>query len=242
MTGDGPAGPVDFLAAVPGLSTLLEGLIESIAFPSDYPVRFLDLGAGRGALSELLLDKFPNSTANLMETRPDWLGEARERLQRFGDRVALRGDDFAVDDLRREQDLVVAAFQLSGLDDIRRRGVYRAIYGALRPDGLCRFVDRFRGPTQILEQLYAKSWADAVAADAAMPADTVAAAEEAYAQTRGMWIGNEITWLDSISFRDVDIFCKDAGFAVVGCRKPVAADFDSSFRAIGADDEAEADG
>ena len=208
---------------------MLDGVIASLPYPPATPLRILDLGPGPGHLSGRLLQTYPNATATLLEPDASRYQAARERLRPFAARVALRGDDFRTDDLPREQDLVVSAFCLSAVEDIDRRGVYRTVYGALNPDGLCRILDRVRGPTESLETLYAAVWqADAIRAG--VQPETLAQAQQAYAQTKGFWIGNEITWLDSIGFRDVDIFHKIGGFAVIGCRKPATADFDRIHR------------
>ncbi|MDA0653940.1 MAG: class I SAM-dependent methyltransferase [Proteobacteria bacterium] len=230
----------NFFATAPDLAALLDGVIASMPFPPASPLRVLDLGPGRGDLCERLLQTYPNATATLLEPDTGWYEISRQRLRAFADRVALRGDDFRFGNLPREQDLVVSAFCLSSVNDIDRRGVYRAIYNALNPDGLCRVLDRVRGPTETLESLYAAAW-EGDAIRAGVPSETLQQAQQAYARTKGFWIGNEITWLDSIGFRDVDIFHKIGGFAVIGCRKPATADFDRIRRARAAADSASGD-
>ena len=213
--------------AVPRLETLFTRLVASIPFTDDYPLRILDLGAENGRLSALILDRYPNATATLIESDTELCLEAEKLLAQFGDRGVVRGDSFMLADLPREQDLLVSAFQLSSLDGIQRRSVFRAAYGALRGNGLLRFVDRFRGPTENLEKSYETSWKSAASEIDPVLFATIA---QSYAAQSGMWIGNEITWLDRIGFRDVDIFWKDDGFALIGARKPVAVDFNPKVR------------
>jgi trans-aconitate 2-methyltransferase len=57
--------------------------------PLDYPKRVVDLGCGPGNSTELLIERFPNAEVIGVDSSPDMLRQARERLPRC---IFVEGD------------------------------------------------------------------------------------------------------------------------------------------------------
>jgi tRNA (cmo5U34)-methyltransferase len=100
----------------------------------------LDLGGGTGALSCAVLDGLPGVRVTVLDVDRDMLGEARQRLTRFGDRVSFLEGSFL--DPLAAADAVVASLALHHVHDLQSKtGLYRAIRDALSPGGVLLSLD-----------------------------------------------------------------------------------------------------
>jgi tRNA (cmo5U34)-methyltransferase len=124
----------------------------------DEPFRYADLGAGNGVLDELVLERYPEARAVLIDGSEPMLAYARTRLQRFGERaqyvtaqlaqpgwVTVAGGPF---------DVVLAARAVhhAGTPD-RIRQLFSEIVGALAPGGLFINLDYVRFGNPAFQQL-----------------------------------------------------------------------------------------
>ena len=112
-------------------------LLTALA-PADGHV--LDLGGGTGALSSAVLDGLPGVRVTVLDVDTEMLGEARRRLELFGDRVAFQEGSFL--DPLPAADAVVASLALHHVHDLRAKTeLYRAIHDALAPGGVLLNLD-----------------------------------------------------------------------------------------------------
>ena len=77
---------------IPGYDLMLQWAAQEI-FPTG-PKRVLDLGAGTGALAEIILERCEISVVELVDVDAEMLARAQIRLKRFGQRVRLRRQSF----------------------------------------------------------------------------------------------------------------------------------------------------
>ena len=75
---------------IPGYETMLAVAADAVA--AARPDLVVDLGAGTGGLSEVLLERDEVGTVELLDVDGEMMAQARSRLERFGDRArfALR--------------------------------------------------------------------------------------------------------------------------------------------------------
>jgi tRNA (cmo5U34)-methyltransferase len=118
-------------------------------------VRFLDLGSGDGATSELLLDASPRVTGVLVDLSPPMLERAAVRLERFPGRwQALRGDlageGWAAALPAGRYDAVVSSFAIHHLAPAEKRGLFADLLELLEPGGMFLNMDivTVAGPLQ----------------------------------------------------------------------------------------------
>ncbi len=70
---------------IPGYERMLAVAADAVA--QGRPGHVVDLGAGTGGLSEVLLERDEVGTVQLLDVDPEMLARARSRLERFGDRA-----------------------------------------------------------------------------------------------------------------------------------------------------------
>ena len=146
---------------VPGYGEMIRVAAECVAAAGQGLV--IDLGAGTGALSEAILERWSSGSVELVDADSEMLERARVRLERFGDRVGLREASF--DDPLPPCVGVAASLALhhvSAMD--RKRILYRRIGEALRPGGVLVNADvAVPAPGEERDAVY-RLWMDHMAA------------------------------------------------------------------------------
>ncbi|HEX4467353.1 MAG TPA: methyltransferase domain-containing protein [Solirubrobacteraceae bacterium] len=103
--------------------------------------RFLDLGGGDGASTELLLAELPDAHAVLLDFSEPMLSRAGARLQRFGGRwQPARGDMMAAGWTRevspRPYDAAVSSFAIHHLPAARKQALFAELFALLAPGAM----------------------------------------------------------------------------------------------------------
>src|SRR5258708_3502152 len=78
---------------------LFDFACDLFPFEPDARMRVLDIGAGYGAFTAAVLDRFPNATAVGLDISEPMMAVGRERMARFGDRFSYHVRHLAESDL-----------------------------------------------------------------------------------------------------------------------------------------------
>ncbi len=118
---------------VPGYEVMLEQVAAAVQDVS--PQLVLDLGAGTGALTAIILERCAGSVVELIDVDVEMLARAEMRLQRFGERIRLRQQSFA--DVLPACDAVVASLALHHVPTLQaKRQIFAHVYQALKVGGV----------------------------------------------------------------------------------------------------------
>src|SRR5260221_10343960 len=137
-------------------------LLEALAIYLPDHATGVELGAGTGRVSQMLLVAFPRLQLTLVDLSPNMLAGAAERLAPYGERARVRVHDifdaglaFAPESL----DCVVSVFAIC---HARGRDVYAELYRRiqhwLKPGGIFICYDHVLGDSQPLTALNALGW------------------------------------------------------------------------------------
>lgn len=195
--------------------------------------RFLDVGAGDGASSELLLDLGgvgSGSTAVLVDFSEPMLGRAGQRLGRFGERwQAVRGD--LREPTWRESlpagafDAAVSSYAIHHLTSERKRALFRELFERLAPGAMFVNMDvvSIDGPLQGLfdEQMVAN----------AVTAEHTHGSGRSHEEIEHELLADEdedrpdplaaqLQWLGEAGFEQVEVHFKWAEGVIFGAVKP----------------------
>ena len=125
---------------IPHYDEMLATGVELLAALAPASGHVLDLGGGTGALSAAVLDGLPGVRVTLLDVDRDMLGEARQRLAGYGDRVAFHEGSFL--DPLPTADAVVASLALHHVHDLQTKiELYRAIHDTLSRGGVLLNLD-----------------------------------------------------------------------------------------------------
>ena len=146
----------------------LRHVTHLLPFDPDEPIRVLDIGAGYGALTRLILDAFPHSTVVVHDYSEPMLRQARMYLSGASDAVTfVRGDLMSDDwkkDISGEFDAVVSSIAIHNVrHPARIRSIYSEVFTMVSKGG-CFFnadyvrpserIQRVRQHQQLMEQRY----------------------------------------------------------------------------------------
>ncbi len=134
---------------------LFEFMCDLFPFEPDAAIRVLDIGAGYGAVAEVVLERFPNAVAVGLDISEPMMEEGRKRMARFGSRFSYHYGDMAEgdlpDDLRGPFDAAVASASIHHLPAEAKVRLYAQVFGILRPGGCFFNVDSVAPATPDLE-------------------------------------------------------------------------------------------
>jgi tRNA (cmo5U34)-methyltransferase len=209
-----------------------EDLIERLFLRDGRGVeRFLDLGAGDGALSRLMLSIFPDAEAVLVDFSEPMLAGVESRLRGRGRWQIARGDLSAPgwrDALPAGRfGAAVSSLAIHHLPSARKRELYAEVFALL--EGAAMFVNldyvTVAGPLRGVwdEQLVANSLelerrrgGSRTAAE--LERNLCGDADEDRPDT----VEDQVRWLREAGFADVEVHFKWAEVAVFGGRRPAA--------------------
>lgn len=208
-----------------------------IPHPLEAPIRLLDLAAGYGALTALLLENRPLATAVCLDFSEEMLKMGRERSARFGGRIefvqgSLEGPEW-LKAVNGAFDVVVSSRALHHFSaNERRRFLYREIYGLLKPGGAFINADNMRALTDSLKQRFrsaSQRWLGGYVQEKTGGQKTLeelqaATKIESHSVHNNGLLDQELLWLRETGFEDVDCFWKFASYAVYGGFRPAGKD------------------
>lgn len=171
--------------------------------------RYLNLGAGPGDLDDVLLTHFPGAAATLVDFSLVMLGMARQRLQRFGNRVEYIHANLASPDwagaVSGPFDFIISTQAVHHLREPRRiRELYAEVYRLMGHGGTFLNLDRIRPARPSLAPLAAWAAQDPEAGfmgrggDPGLPGSLL----------------EHLSWLSEAGFNCVDVYWKDLSTAL----------------------------
>ncbi len=147
---------------VPGYEVMLATAADAVAAVE--PALVLDLGAGTGALSEVLLDRHGIGAVELLDVDPEMMAQARVRLNRFGDRARFTLRSYY--EPLASSDVVTASLSLHHIPTIEAKtALFARVFDALRQGGILVNADANMPDDRTeYDRLY-RYWADHLVAN-----------------------------------------------------------------------------
>lgn len=205
---------------LPCFDSLYRTVLDAIPFAPDQRFTFVDLGAGTGLLTAMVLDAFPKAQAVLIDLAPDMLALAEHRLSGMEDRYAVQVADYTRIDLPGESGVIGSAMSVHFVADEDKRALFRNAWKALMPGGVFIDADQIRAPSEALQKFYLTMW-DKLARERGATDAELDPAKERLALDRAATVADQIRWLEEAGFTDADCLFKEYLLAVLYARKPV---------------------
>jgi tRNA (cmo5U34)-methyltransferase len=202
-------------------------VLRMIQYPSDAPLRVLDIGAGYGALAAALLRERPKATALCLDASAAMLKLGEERNPDLKTRMtfiqaSLESPDW-LNAVEGTFDAVISSRALHHFtENQRRRYIFKEVFPLVRPGGCFINADNVRGATRSLSERYKTardSYLDLFVRESSGGKTNLAEVKAASPSTyhgphNNGYLEEELAWLREAGFEDVDCFWK-LGMAVV---------------------------
>ena len=130
--------------------------------------RFLDLGAGDGVLSAVMLARYPAAEPVLVDFSPPMLAAARERLAPLATQPAFLEADLTMPAWRDAVatyapfDAIVSSFAIHHLEDERKRALYGELLDLLAPGGTFAHIEHVAADTPWMTRAFDEGMIDAI--------------------------------------------------------------------------------
>lgn len=177
----------------------------------------LDLGAGTGLFSSILLQKYPQAQVTLIDISDKMLEIAKQRFNGFTN-VSYVLDDYINFITHEKFDIIISALSIHHLSDADKLKLYNNTYSNLKKDGVFINADQVLGHTPYIDSLYKNDWMKKVEGSGLSRIEI----DSAYGRKkldRMSDLKTQTTWLEEIGFEDVDCIYKYYNFVVMYGRK-----------------------
>jgi len=189
---------------------------------------FLDLGAGTGAASRIILDLFPRGTAILADFSAEMMRAGEREMQPFAGRYRYVEFDMAAGEwpaaIPAALDAVVTSMCVHHLPDDRKQGLFAEIFNHLAPGGWYFNYDPVRGDDPLVEATWQRVTGDDDPESAARLGRWRHENHERWANHVRYMIplGPQLGFLRSAGFEGVDVYWKQLENVIYGGRRPAA--------------------
>jgi tRNA (cmo5U34)-methyltransferase len=197
-----------------------ELLIELVPFVPEAFIRVLDLGAGPGVLSGLMLERFSKAQVHVFDLAENMLANARTLLSEFSDRVTYQAGDFGTVDFGEGYDVILAGLAIHHLDNPGKQALFQRLFAAMNPGGCLLIRDIVHGESEKITAVYERMWCDYIRS---MQTDERAVLERYHAEDVPAPMEDQLRWLRESGFANVGCHWKYLNFAIFGGEKPGAS-------------------
>ncbi|MEQ8173759.1 MAG: methyltransferase domain-containing protein [Syntrophomonadaceae bacterium] len=177
----------------------------------------LDIGAGTGLMSALLLKKYPGASLTLIDVSDQMVEMARQRFQNASD-IEYIIDDFARHRFSKSFDIIISSLAIHHLNEAEKEALYHKVYHTLEKPGCFINADQVLGSTVYMENLYKEDWKQKVLASPLTSEEL----DQAYERTRMdqmSTLRDQLGWMKDAGFSEVDCVYKYYNFVVLYARK-----------------------
>lgn len=180
----------------------------------------LDLGAGTGLFSAMVLGRLPHARLHLVDVSDAMLAQARQRFAgAAGSNVSFEMRDYTQGSLGGPWDLVISALSIHHLDDGAKRSLFARVFEALRPAGLFVNAEQVLGPTPAAEARYRRLW-DGQVLGSGLDRLEYERAVDRMRHDRCATLTDQLEWMRAAGFAEVDWAFKQWRFAVYFGTRP----------------------
>ena len=200
---------------IPGYEQMMSTICWWLSEVIPPNARVIELGGGTGALSQMVLRSLPRVRMEIWDIDPKMLEVARERLRKFGARVALRERSFT--ERIDHCSAVIATLSLHHIPTLKaKRAVYTNIFKALSKPGIFLSGDCTMDLTEPGHRVMLRYWVDFMANHGIRRTQAHRhfrswAKADTYQQ-----ISDELTALGNAGFLRPEVFWKEGPIAVYG--------------------------
>lgn len=136
---------------VPGYDFLQNAMIDILKFEDIEEIILLDLGAGSGIFIEKVLKEFPDSTCYYLDSSDEFMSVAKDRLQKYEDRVNYIKSDFCTNwesEITVKPTVITSMSAIHHLQTGNKKKLYQKCYDVLEEGGWFFNIDEMKTVTE----------------------------------------------------------------------------------------------
>ncbi len=180
--------------------------------------RILDIGAGTGLFSAMILQKFPSASLTLLDVSENMLAVARERFK-GNTEIRYIVADYSRAELGGPYDLICSALSIHHLSHTDKRRLYARIHTALSSGGMFVNVDQASAESPELNRKYREYWDGFVAGGPLPEKERIEVMRRRDTLDNNAKLSDQLAWLYEAGFSGVDVVYKNRFFVVLVGKK-----------------------
>jgi tRNA (cmo5U34)-methyltransferase len=196
---------------IPGFDDFYGVGVAELRYEGDAP-RVLDVGAGTGLYSAILLDRYPEARLTLIDFSGEMLEIARDRFSGRGNTEYILGD-YTEHPFAEKYDIVISALSIHHLDAAAKMKFYKRAFDLLTPNGEFLNADQVVGLSPVLHERNMNLWLDFVAGNG-MTDEGIERLKRSMELDDPSTITEQISWLSEAGFSVADCIYQYRNFAV----------------------------
>ena len=202
---------------IPGMDDYYSAAVWAAECTHPRPA-ILDIGAGTGLLSALMIRKFPDARLTLVDLSGSMLSIAQER---FAGRKNIRyiAGDYSSVDFAGRYDLVCSALSIHHLEHGEKRRLYKKIHDTLHPGGMFVNADQVLGETPAINRRYMAYWDTFLETSPRSSEDKKQVLYRRDTFDKNEKLPVQLAWLQECGFCEIDVVYKNRLFVVFTGRR-----------------------
>ena len=193
------------------------GVALSLIEPSTPSPDILDLGAGTGLFSGMVLQKFPNARMTLVDISDKMLEKARERFV-GSDRVRYVIGDYTHMEFPQSYDVVISSLSIHHLTHEAKKQLFSNVHKILKDGGIFVNADQIRGNTSETDRYFRRRWLEYIQSSGLTREEIEASIERRKVDINAT-LADQIRWMEEAGFQEADCMYKYMDFGVFFGRK-----------------------
>lgn len=191
-------------------------ILQLISFERNANLKVLDLGAGTGILSALILRSFPQAHVLAFDMAQNMLKVCQTNLSAFPERLRLQQGNFAADDFGSGYDLVISGLAIHHLDGAAKQTLFKKVFQSMNSGGILLIRDIVLGATPALTEQYEKLWRQYIKHSGE---DDAACFQSYLEEDIPSTVEEQTKWLSEAGFSEVGCHWRYLNFAIFGGAK-----------------------
>jgi tRNA (cmo5U34)-methyltransferase len=188
-------------------------ILQLIHFETNANIKVLDLGAGTGILSAMILQAFPQANVTAFDMAENMLKICQTNLSAFGERLTLQQGNFAEDDFGSGYDLVVSGLAIHHLEREGKQQLFHKLFNSMNAGGILLIRDIVTGATPKLTEQYENLWRQYMKANGE---DDAAWFQNYLKEDIPSSVEEQTKWLAEAGFADAACHWRHLNFAIFG--------------------------
>jgi len=188
-------------------------ILQLIPFETNAHIKVLDLGAGTGILSALILQAFPQANVLAFDIAEKMLKVCQTNLSPYQERLTLQQGNFAEDDFGNRYDLVVSGLAIHHLDSAGKQTLFKKLFQSMNSGGILLIRDIVTAATPRLTEQYEQLWRQYMKANRE---DDAAWFQKYLEEDIPSSVEEQTRWLSEAGFADTACHWRHLNFAIFG--------------------------
>jgi len=188
-------------------------ILQLIPFETNAHIKVLDLGAGTGILSALILQAFPQANVLAFDIAEKMLKVCQTNLSAYQERLTLQQGNFAEDNFGNRYDLVVSGLAIHHLDSAGKQTLFKKLFQSMNSGGILLIRDIVTAATPRLTEQYEQLWRQYIKANRE---DDAAWFQKYQEEDIPSSVEEQTRWLSEAGFADTACHWRHLNFAIFG--------------------------